>query len=100
MLSFYNSSYQTSLQAAPFEVLYGRKCRTHLIWSETGERQLFGLDVIISVITQGVTTTLEFFIVVVVDLLTLGILRIPNSSNSIPKILNASQLILRRQLVP
>src|ERR1041385_9018262 len=35
----YNNSYQASLQAAPFEVLYGRKCRTPLNWSETGERQ-------------------------------------------------------------
>ena len=42
----YNNSYQASLQAAPFEVLYGRKCRTPLNWSETGERQLFGPDVI------------------------------------------------------
>src|SRR3989337_3020766 len=31
---------------APFEVLYGRKCRTPLNWSETGERPLFGLDII------------------------------------------------------
>src|SRR4051812_33502610 len=42
----YNISYQASLQAAPFDVLYGRKCRTLLNWSETGERQLFGPDVI------------------------------------------------------
>src|ERR1041385_2073298 len=42
----YNNNYQESLQAAPFEVLYGRKCRTPLNWSETGERQLFGPDVI------------------------------------------------------
>jgi hypothetical protein len=31
---------------APFEVLYGRKCRTPLNWSETGERSLFGPDII------------------------------------------------------
>ena len=31
---------------APFEFLYGRKCRTPLNWSENGERQLFGLDII------------------------------------------------------
>src|SRR3954468_15963759 len=43
----YNNSYQASRQAAPFEVLYGRKCRTSLNWSETGERQLFGPDVIL-----------------------------------------------------
>ena len=38
----YNNSYQSSLGKAPFEVLYGRRCRTPLNWSETGERQLFG----------------------------------------------------------
>jgi transposase InsO family protein len=42
----YNNSYQASLQMAPFEALYGRKCRTPLNWSETGESQVFGPDVI------------------------------------------------------
>ncbi len=42
----YNNSYQASLKMAPFEVLYGRKCRTPLNWSETGERPLFGPDII------------------------------------------------------
>ncbi len=42
----YNNSYQASLKMAPFEVLYGRKCRTPLNWSETGERSLFGPDII------------------------------------------------------
>jgi hypothetical protein len=42
----YNNSYQASLQISPFEALYGRKCRTPLYWSETGERQLFGADII------------------------------------------------------
>jgi hypothetical protein len=42
----YNSSYQASLQMAPFEALYGRKCRTPLNWSETGESQVFGPDII------------------------------------------------------
>jgi hypothetical protein len=37
----YNNSYQASLKMAPFEALYGRKCRTPLYWSETGESQLF-----------------------------------------------------------
>jgi hypothetical protein len=31
---------------APFEALYGRKCRTPLYWSETGESQLFGPKII------------------------------------------------------
>ena len=42
----YNNSYQSSLKQAPFEVLYGRRCRTPLNWSETGERQFFGQDMI------------------------------------------------------
>jgi hypothetical protein len=42
----YNNSYQASLKMAPFEALYGRKCRAPLYWSETGERQLFGVDII------------------------------------------------------
>src|SRR4051812_9365190 len=42
----YNNSFQSSLGMAPFEFLYGRKCRTPLNWSETGERQLFGPDMI------------------------------------------------------
>jgi len=30
----YNNSYQASLKMSPFEALYGRKCRTPLMWSE------------------------------------------------------------------
>ena len=36
----YNNSYQASLGKAPFEVLYGRRCRTPLNWSETAPRLL------------------------------------------------------------
>jgi hypothetical protein len=42
----YNNSYQASLKMSPFEALYGRKCRTPLYWSETGESQLFGPEII------------------------------------------------------
>jgi hypothetical protein len=31
---------------APFDALYGRRCRTPLNWSETGERTLFGSDLV------------------------------------------------------
>src|SRR4051812_29787656 len=44
--SYNNNNYLASLQMAPFEVLYGRKCRTPLNWSETGERPLIGPDII------------------------------------------------------
>src|SRR4051812_45992452 len=31
---------------APFEFMYGRKCRTPLNWSEVGESQIFGLGIL------------------------------------------------------
>jgi hypothetical protein len=42
----YNNSYQASLQMAPFEALYGHKCHTPINWSETGDSQVFGPDII------------------------------------------------------
>ncbi|WVZ81120.1 hypothetical protein U9M48_028536 [Paspalum notatum var. saurae] len=42
----YNNSYQKSLDMAPFEALYGRRCRTPLNWSEPGERVTFGPDLV------------------------------------------------------
>jgi transposase InsO family protein len=42
----YNNSYQESLKMSPFEMLYGRSCRTPLFWSETGERKVFGPDIL------------------------------------------------------
>src|SRR3954470_13207519 len=38
----YNNSYQTSIKTSPFDVLYGKRCRTPLLWDGVGERQLFG----------------------------------------------------------
>jgi hypothetical protein len=43
----YNSSYQSSLQMAPFEALYGQRCRTPLSWSEIGERKIFRPDLVV-----------------------------------------------------
>jgi len=43
----YNNSYQASLKMAPFEALYGRRYRTPLSWSQTGERKIFGPDLVI-----------------------------------------------------
>ena len=38
----YNNSYQASIGMSPFEILYGRSCRTPLNWLESGERVYFG----------------------------------------------------------
>jgi hypothetical protein len=42
----YNNSYQESLKMAPFEVLYGHRCRTPLNWIEPGEKIIFGPDLV------------------------------------------------------
>nr|GFB72084.1 putative reverse transcriptase domain-containing protein [Tanacetum cinerariifolium] len=33
----YNNSYHASIKAAPFEALYGQKCRSPICWSKVGE---------------------------------------------------------------
>nr|GFA21428.1 retrotransposon protein, putative, Ty3-gypsy subclass [Tanacetum cinerariifolium] len=38
----YNNGYHASIKAAPFEALYGRKCRSPICWTEVGEAQLLG----------------------------------------------------------
>jgi hypothetical protein len=42
----YNNSYQESLKMTPFEVLYGRRCRTPLNWIELGEKVIFDPDLV------------------------------------------------------
>ena len=42
----YNNSYQTSIQIAPYEALYGRPCRSPLCWTEVGESSIIGPDLI------------------------------------------------------
>ncbi|GJU95999.1 putative reverse transcriptase domain-containing protein, partial [Tanacetum coccineum] len=36
----YNNSYHSSIRCAPFEALYGRKCKSHVLWAEVGENRL------------------------------------------------------------
>jgi hypothetical protein len=43
----YNNSYQVSLKMSPFKALYERNCRTPWHWDQPGERQVFGLDILL-----------------------------------------------------
>ncbi|XP_071905996.1 uncharacterized protein [Coffea arabica] len=36
----YNNSYQASIQTAPYEALYGRRCRSPIHWDEVGEKKI------------------------------------------------------------
>nr|GEY12463.1 putative reverse transcriptase domain-containing protein [Tanacetum cinerariifolium] len=42
----YNNSYHASIKAASFEALYERKCRSAVCWSEVGDAQLTGPELI------------------------------------------------------
>nr|GFC15145.1 putative reverse transcriptase domain-containing protein [Tanacetum cinerariifolium] len=42
----YNNSYYATIKAAPFDALYGRKCRSPICWTEVEEAQILGLELI------------------------------------------------------
>jgi len=42
----YNNSYQASIQMAPYEALYGRRCRSPICLDNVGERRLLGPEII------------------------------------------------------
>nr|GEW84659.1 putative reverse transcriptase domain, ribonuclease H-like domain protein [Tanacetum cinerariifolium] len=46
MIQTLEDIYHTSIKVAPFEELYGRKCRSPVCWSEVRDSQLTGLELI------------------------------------------------------
>ncbi|GJR94267.1 putative reverse transcriptase domain-containing protein [Tanacetum coccineum] len=42
----YNNSYHSSVRCAPFEALYGRKCRSLIMWAKVREGQLIGPELV------------------------------------------------------
>ena len=43
----YNNSYHASIDRPPFEMLYGRKCRTPICWGEVGQRVIGSTEVVL-----------------------------------------------------
>ena len=54
----YNNSFQSSIGMAPYEALYGRKCRTPVCWMELNEHKVIGPD-IVKVTEEKVQVILE-----------------------------------------
>lgn len=42
----HNNNYQASIQMAPYEALYERKCRLRVSWFEISETELLGPDLV------------------------------------------------------
>ena len=53
MIEFaYNNSYHSSIDMAPYEALYGRRCRTPVCWDEVGEARLLGPEIVQHMVEQ------------------------------------------------
>ena len=42
----YNNSYHSSIGMAPFEALYGRSCRSPVVWFQVGDSSILDLQII------------------------------------------------------
>ena len=48
----YNNSYQSSIDMAPYEALYGRRCRTPICWDDADERKLLGSKLVMKTVDK------------------------------------------------
>ena len=48
----YNNQYQSSIGMAPYEALYGRKCRSPVFWDKEGLEILEGLEIVQSTVDK------------------------------------------------
>ena len=48
----YNNSYQATIQMAPFEALYGRRCRSPLFWEDFTEAATLGPELLLQMTKQ------------------------------------------------
>ena len=47
MIEFsYNNSYQSSIGMAPYDVLYGQRCRTPVCWTELNDHKVIGPNIV------------------------------------------------------
>ena len=42
----YNNNYQASIGIAPYETLYGRRCRIPVCWTKFNEHKVIGPDIV------------------------------------------------------
>ncbi|GKF62426.1 putative reverse transcriptase domain-containing protein [Tanacetum coccineum] len=54
----YNNNYHTNIKMPPYEMLYGRRCRTPVCWDEVGSRKLASTDVVLAT-TEMIKTIRE-----------------------------------------
>nr|GEY17471.1 putative reverse transcriptase domain-containing protein [Tanacetum cinerariifolium] len=50
----YNNRYHSIIWCAPFEALYGRKCRSPVLWAKIGESSLIGPELVQEIIDKVV----------------------------------------------
>ena len=53
LVEFSYNNFQTSIEMAPYEALYGRKCRSPICWDDVGKRKLMGSD-LVQVTTENI----------------------------------------------